>query len=89
MSVAHHPDQPVICSPVPAVCAELDSLMHCDQQAVGTCSMASVHPGDLALSFWTSFASMTKLSHPNVGFSLNNDMALIGRMFLSLGTEES
>lgn len=38
------------------------------QSAVGTCS---VHSGDFAQRFWTSFASVTKLSCPNVGFSLS------------------
>lgn len=92
ISPVHHTAQLLICSPVPAVCAALDSLTRCDQQPVGPSSFANVHSGDSAQRICTSFTSVTKLlTRPKCGIlpvCLNNDATLIGSMVLCLGSGE-
>lgn len=81
----------VIHPPVTAARAVLDSLMHCDQQAVGTRSV-SAHSGDYAVRNLHLICKYDKAQLPKCGIfpaCLNNDTTLIGRTVLSLGSGES
>lgn len=91
MNLVHSTVHLFIRPPVTAVWAVLDSLMHCDQQAVSTRSV-SVHSGDYARRNLHLICKYDKAQLPKCGIfpaCLNNDTTLIGRTILSLGSGES
>lgn len=80
MSPARHSALLLVCSPVPAVCAALDSRRHGDQRHWWTLLLILQSP-----------SCKTVLIRTNVGFPpirLNNVATLIGSAFLCLGSGE-
>lgn len=85
-----HTHQLVICAPVPAVCAELDSPLAL--RPAGSRHLqpfASVLSGDLAQRRPLDLICMYDTVLWDLSCLLNNDMTLIGRVFLSRGSGEA